>query len=121
MNLNISVSSPPVIEVSDQDIDATISIDLIIDVLEAGKVIPVTCISVIGDLDVNVFLNDLFYVSVYLIKSNYEIDNKSLMIPHKTKRGEAALARLKVYEGIPPHSARFTSLASKLVKLVKSN
>ncbi|TKY72377.1 60S ribosomal protein L13a-4 [Spatholobus suberectus] len=24
------------------------------------------------------------------------------MIPHKTKRGEAALARLKVYEGIPP-------------------
>jgi large subunit ribosomal protein L13Ae len=23
------------------------------------------------------------------------------MIPHKTKRGEAALARLKVYEGIP--------------------
>ncbi|GAU42991.1 hypothetical protein TSUD_188650 [Trifolium subterraneum] len=25
-----------------------------------------------------------------------------LMIPHKTKRREAALARLKVYEGIPP-------------------
>lgn len=24
------------------------------------------------------------------------------MIPHKTKRGEAALDRLKVYEGIPP-------------------
>jgi len=24
------------------------------------------------------------------------------MIPHKTKRGEAALLRLKVYEGIPP-------------------
>lgn len=24
------------------------------------------------------------------------------MIPHKTKRGEAALSRLKVYEGIPP-------------------
>ncbi|KAH6764340.1 Ribosomal protein L13 family protein [Perilla frutescens var. frutescens] len=24
------------------------------------------------------------------------------MIPHKTKRGEAALARLKVYEGVPP-------------------
>lgn len=24
------------------------------------------------------------------------------MIPHKTKRGEAALARMKVYEGIPP-------------------
>ena len=24
------------------------------------------------------------------------------MIPHKTKRGAAALARLKAYEGIPP-------------------
>ena len=24
------------------------------------------------------------------------------MIPHKTKRGEAPLARLKVFEGIPP-------------------
>ncbi|GFQ03982.1 60S ribosomal protein l13a-2 [Phtheirospermum japonicum] len=24
------------------------------------------------------------------------------MIPHKTKRGEAALARLNVYEGVPP-------------------
>lgn len=24
------------------------------------------------------------------------------MIPHKTKRGAAALARLKVFEGIPP-------------------
>lgn len=24
------------------------------------------------------------------------------MIPHKTKRGAAALARLKVYEGVPP-------------------
>ena len=24
------------------------------------------------------------------------------MIPHKTKRGEAALARLKAYEGVPP-------------------
>ncbi|KAG2623206.1 hypothetical protein PVAP13_3KG040686 [Panicum virgatum] len=24
------------------------------------------------------------------------------MIPHKTKRGEAALARLKTYEGVPP-------------------
>jgi large subunit ribosomal protein L13Ae len=24
------------------------------------------------------------------------------MIPHKTPRGEAALARLKVFEGVPP-------------------
>lgn len=45
MNLNVSVSSPPVIKVSDQDVGVTISIDLIIDVLEAGEVIPVACIS----------------------------------------------------------------------------
>ncbi|KAJ1392506.1 Lipid-binding serum glycoprotein, C-terminal [Sesbania bispinosa] len=46
MNLNVSVTSPPIIEVSHEDIGATISIDIIIDVLEAGEVIPVACISV---------------------------------------------------------------------------
>lgn len=30
---------------------------------------------------------------------SYVIDR---MIPHKTKRGAAALARLKVFEGVPP-------------------
>ena len=47
MNLNISVSSPPVIQVTNKDIEATISLDIIIDVLEAGEVIPVACISVV--------------------------------------------------------------------------
>ena len=28
--------------------------------------------------------------------------SSSRMIPHKTKRGAAALARLKAYEGVPP-------------------
>merc|ERR1712080_754003 len=28
------------------------------------------------------------------------------MIPHKTARGQAALERLKVFEGIPPHTTR---------------
>nr|AFK46614.1 unknown [Lotus japonicus] len=46
MNLNVSVTSPPVIEVSDQDIGATIITDIIIDVLEDHEVIPVACISV---------------------------------------------------------------------------
>ncbi|XP_057441094.1 putative BPI/LBP family protein At1g04970 isoform X1 [Lotus japonicus] len=46
MNLNVSITSPPVIEVSDQDIGATILTDIIIDVLEAHEVIPVACISV---------------------------------------------------------------------------
>ncbi|KAJ9176574.1 hypothetical protein P3X46_011873 [Hevea brasiliensis] len=30
------------------------------------------------------------------------VRQKMKMIPHKTKRGEAALARLKAYEGVPP-------------------
>lgn len=32
----------------------------------------------------------------------YLMDYVYSMIPHKTKRGAAALARLKVYEGVPP-------------------
>ncbi|XP_061348902.1 putative BPI/LBP family protein At1g04970 [Gastrolobium bilobum] len=46
MQLNISVSSPPVIQVTYQDIGATIFVDIIIDVLEGGEIIPVACISV---------------------------------------------------------------------------
>ncbi|EEF33422.1 Lipopolysaccharide-binding protein precursor, putative [Ricinus communis] len=45
MNLNISLSSPPIIRISGHDIDATVYADLIIDVLKADQVIPVACIS----------------------------------------------------------------------------
>ncbi|XP_012080676.1 putative BPI/LBP family protein At1g04970 isoform X2 [Jatropha curcas] len=45
MNLNISLSSPPSIRVSEHNIDAIVYADLIIDVLEADQVIPVACIS----------------------------------------------------------------------------
>ncbi|KAE9591213.1 hypothetical protein Lal_00014531 [Lupinus albus] len=46
MQLNITVSSPPVIQVTNQDIGATIFVDITIDVLEDGEVTPVACISV---------------------------------------------------------------------------
>ncbi|RDX95526.1 putative BPI/LBP family protein [Mucuna pruriens] len=46
MNLNISVSSPPDIQVTNKDVGVTIFVDIIIDVLEDGEVIPVACISV---------------------------------------------------------------------------
>ncbi|TKY57351.1 putative BPI/LBP family protein [Spatholobus suberectus] len=46
MNLNISVSSPPDIQVTNKNVGVKIFIDIIIDVLEAGEVIPVACISV---------------------------------------------------------------------------
>ncbi|KAK6919274.1 Lipid-binding serum glycoprotein, N-terminal [Dillenia turbinata] len=45
LNLNISLSSPPVIKISENKIDGTIYADLIIDVLESNQVIPVICIS----------------------------------------------------------------------------
>ncbi|KAG7957739.1 hypothetical protein I3843_11G190300 [Carya illinoinensis] len=45
MNLNISVSSPPIIKVAKDDIDAIINLDLTIYVIDAGQVIPVACIS----------------------------------------------------------------------------
>ncbi|CAI9784121.1 unnamed protein product [Fraxinus pennsylvanica] len=45
INLNISVSSPPIIEIGKQQIDTIIPLDMVIDVLDADKVIPVACIS----------------------------------------------------------------------------
>ncbi|XWS47361.1 hypothetical protein CRYUN_Cryun14cG0146100 [Craigia yunnanensis] len=45
MNLNVSLSSPPVIRISEHNMDATIYADVIIDVVEAGQGIPVACIS----------------------------------------------------------------------------
>ncbi|XP_058745171.1 putative BPI/LBP family protein At1g04970 [Vicia villosa] len=45
MNLNISLSSPPVVEISNQKAGVHIFADLTIDVLEEDEVIPVACIS----------------------------------------------------------------------------
>ncbi|KAE8676325.1 putative BPI/LBP family protein [Hibiscus syriacus] len=47
MNLNISLSSPPVVRISEHKIDATVYADVIIDVAEADQVIPVVCISLV--------------------------------------------------------------------------
>ncbi|XP_068635457.1 putative BPI/LBP family protein At1g04970 [Aristolochia californica] len=46
MMLNISLTSPPLVKISLDKIDATISSDMTIDVLENNEVIPVACISV---------------------------------------------------------------------------
>lgn len=48
MTLNISVTSPPIIKVVKTDIDATIYTDVIINVLDAGEVIPVACVSLVS-------------------------------------------------------------------------
>ncbi|KAM7504233.1 hypothetical protein LguiB_003137 [Lonicera macranthoides] len=47
LNLNISLSSPPIIEIKNNNIVATIYSDVTIDVLDAGEVIPVACISLV--------------------------------------------------------------------------
>ncbi|CAK8565662.1 unnamed protein product [Lathyrus sativus] len=46
MQINVSASSPPFIQVGYQDIGATVSVDITINVLEGGETIPVACISV---------------------------------------------------------------------------
>ncbi|CAH8287031.1 unnamed protein product [Eruca vesicaria subsp. sativa] len=45
MNLNISLSSPPLVKISEQYVGANVNADLVINVLEADQVIPVACIS----------------------------------------------------------------------------
>ncbi|KAJ0245063.1 putative BPI/LBP family protein [Hirschfeldia incana] len=45
MNLNISLSSPPLVKISEQYVGANVNANLVIDVLEADQVIPVACIS----------------------------------------------------------------------------
>jgi len=53
MNFNISLSSPPVVEISNQKAGANTIADMTIDVLEGDKVIPVACISLVRSLALN--------------------------------------------------------------------
>lgn len=50
MNLNLTVSSPPTIEVEKRQIKAKIPLDVVIDVLDGGQVVPVVCISVVSSM-----------------------------------------------------------------------
>ncbi|XP_071698914.1 putative BPI/LBP family protein At1g04970 [Rutidosis leptorrhynchoides] len=47
MNLNISLSEPPLVQISSRNIAATVFADLIIDVLKTDETIPVICISLL--------------------------------------------------------------------------
>ncbi|KAF2285704.1 hypothetical protein GH714_007294 [Hevea brasiliensis] len=47
MNLNISLISPPVIRIVENDLDATIYLDVTVNVLDADEVIPVACVSLV--------------------------------------------------------------------------
>lgn len=48
MNLDITLSDPPVMQISWQKIGAIVYADLIIDVLEGDDTIPVACISLVS-------------------------------------------------------------------------
>lgn len=47
MDLNVSITSPPLITVAQNNIDGEIYSDVTIDVLDAGNTIPVACISLV--------------------------------------------------------------------------
>ncbi|KAJ8754852.1 hypothetical protein K2173_015364 [Erythroxylum novogranatense] len=49
INLNITVTSPPVIRILESGIDATICLDVTVEVLDAGEVIPVASVSLVID------------------------------------------------------------------------
>ncbi|PPD72693.1 hypothetical protein GOBAR_DD30406 [Gossypium barbadense] len=61
MNLNISLSSPPVIRISEHNIGASVYADVIIDVVEGSQVISVACISLVirGTGSVKIMGNNL--------------------------------------------------------------
>ncbi|XWS36727.1 hypothetical protein CRYUN_Cryun20dG0110700 [Craigia yunnanensis] len=48
MNLNVYLSSPPVIRISEHNMGATVYAGVIIDVVEAGEIIPFACISLVS-------------------------------------------------------------------------
>ena len=55
MNLNISVSSPPIIKVAKDDINAFVNLDVTIDVIDSGEVIPAACISLVNLFEISVW------------------------------------------------------------------
>ncbi|WOH05785.1 hypothetical protein DCAR_0625206 [Daucus carota subsp. sativus] len=61
MNLNISLSAPPVVQISPHGISATVYADLIVDVMEGRDIVPVLCISLVirGSGSVKVVKNNL--------------------------------------------------------------
>ncbi|KAG9159829.1 hypothetical protein Leryth_007830 [Lithospermum erythrorhizon] len=67
MNLDVSISSPPIIKILEQQIDVTVPSDVIIDVLHAGEVIQVACLSMVVSASASAEVSgDILYGSVKL-------------------------------------------------------
>lgn len=134
MNVNISITSPPIIKVTQQNIDAEIFSDLTIDVLDAGKVIPVACISVVinlsgypeisrNNLAGSVKLNDLALflkwstigsLHIHLLQPAIEAVLKTVIMPY---------VNLLLWKGVPLpdllgytlHNAKFSYIDSRII------
>ncbi|KAI8005797.1 putative BPI/LBP family protein [Camellia lanceoleosa] len=134
MNMNISITSPPIIKVTQQNIDAEIYSDLTIDVLDVGKVIPVACISVVinlsgypeisrNNLAGSVKLNDLTLslkwstigsLHIHLLQPAIEAVLKTVLVPY---------VNLLLWKGVPLpdllgytlHNAKFSYIDSRII------
>lgn len=75
MNLDVSISSPPIIKILEQQIDMSVSSDVIIDVLNAGKVVQVACLSMVVSASANAEVSgNTLYGSVKL--KDFTVDLK---------------------------------------------
>ncbi|KAL2495866.1 putative BPI/LBP family protein [Forsythia ovata] len=100
--LNISVSSPPIIKIGNQQIHSTIPLDMVLDVLDADKVIPVACISMsisasiyaeisqngltgivkLNDFTVSLQWSKIGDLHMHLIKAVMSTTLKALIVPY---------------------------------------
>uniref|UniRef100_A0A2K5JF68 Large ribosomal subunit protein uL13 n=1 Tax=Colobus angolensis palliatus TaxID=336983 RepID=A0A2K5JF68_COLAP len=69
-------------------------------VLLGWKVVVIRCEGI--NISGNFYRNKLKYLAFLCKRMNTNSSRAQGMLPHKTKRGQAALDRLKVFDGIPP-------------------
>lgn len=112
MELNFSVSSPPIIRISRNGIESTIYLDVTIDVLDFSEIVPVACIaleitasispkmvgnSLFGTLELKDFATELKWskigmLHISLIKPVVSLILKTVIVPY---------ANVKLLKGLP--------------------
>ncbi|XP_047167486.1 putative BPI/LBP family protein At1g04970, partial [Vigna umbellata] len=133
MNFNISLSSPPVVEISNQKAGAITIVDMTIDVLEEDKVIPVACISLViqatgalkisgnnlvGDIRLNDFQMSLKWSKIgnlrmYLIQPVVWTLIETVFLPHANTRLNKGLP-LPIIHGFILQNAEIILSTSRL-------
>ncbi|GFZ04966.1 lipid-binding serum glycoprotein family protein [Actinidia rufa] len=126
MNLNISITSPPIVKVEQENINVASYADVTIDVLDAGEVIPVACISLVIDLSGNAEIsNNNLSGSIQLNDFNMSLKwsaigslHMNLLKPVVEKRPESR--RLALRESTPLERSSFAAF-SRLYASQRSN